>query len=224
MTTPTAQRAQALCSLNLPVGTPPEIVTAVEDAVRDVLDKHGLDAFAMPQGTAIAHEAGHAIVATAEGLNVVSVSLISRRVPSFEPIWGGWCAFNGRTWTTGPDTSAANDLGAARVIIGGLAGEAVCGVDKPGSSIDELCLSQHVSCNAATKLADPKLTNEAFNAFAEAIWRDKVWDGAISIIRNNREPFQRLAELLHERRQIKGGKLRRLLAQIVKDAGHDRIR
>jgi hypothetical protein len=189
------------------------LTVAVENAIRGVLGQHGPSAFAAPQEAAVAHEAGHAVVATHEGLVIESLSVFSR-----QEIWTGWCACDGPAWTTGPDTSAANDLSAARVIVAGLAGEAICGLDRPGSSLDELALSQLVGLNAATKLADPALGDAAYDTFAKRLWHEEVWDLTLTILRDHREPFMRLAELLHERRQIRGGKLRRVLAPIRRNA------
>lgn len=193
---------------------PPELKAIVESAVRGALAQHGPSAFAQPQEAAIAHEVGHAVVGAYEGLFIENVSVFSRRVPSQVDTWGGWVSCDGPAWRTGPDTSAANDLSAARMIIAGLAGEAICRLDKPGSSLDELALSQLVGLNAATKLADPQLSADAYDTFAKRLWHEQVWDTTLNILHNNREPFQRLAELLQERQEIKGKKLRDVLAQI----------
>ena len=194
---------------NLPQGTPPELLAAIETAVRNVVGQHGPNAFAMPQEAAIAPEVGHAIVATHEGLGIKSISIFSRG-----RLWGGWCVCDGPAWTTGPDTSAANDFSAARLIIAGLAGEAICGLDRAGSSLDELALSQLVGLNAATKLADPNLSGEDYNTYAQRLWHEQVWGVVITILRNHREPFQRLAGLLQERKEVKGGTLRRVLRRV----------
>jgi hypothetical protein len=53
--------------LVLPQGTPLALMTAIQDAVRGALDRHGLSAFMMPRDAALAHEAGDAVVATHEG-------------------------------------------------------------------------------------------------------------------------------------------------------------
>ena len=42
----------------LPEGTPPELIAALNHAVRDTLDHHDLAAFTMPRNAALAHEAG----------------------------------------------------------------------------------------------------------------------------------------------------------------------
>ena len=63
-------------------------------------------------------------------------------MPFFGRCWGGLCSEAGGVWTSGPDSHAEDDLRRARFIIAGLAGEALTGLDKPGSSLDELALSQ----------------------------------------------------------------------------------
>ena len=131
-----------MTSLMLPQGTPPELIAGDRRRrPQDALDRHGLAAFTMPRDAALAHEAGHAIVGAHEGFAVRSVTIFSRSVSGLEA-WGGFCTEAGGAWTTGPDTSADDDLRRARFIIAGLAGEAITGTDKPGSSIDELALSQ----------------------------------------------------------------------------------
>ena len=56
--------------LVLQQGAPPELLSAIEDAARNVLDRHGKTAFAAPRELAILHETGHAIVGTHEGFTI----------------------------------------------------------------------------------------------------------------------------------------------------------
>jgi hypothetical protein len=136
----------------LPKGIPPALVAAIEVATHRAFTSHGLSAFEMSRDAAVAHEAGHTIVATAEGMVMQSVRIFLRSTPA-GTAWGGWCEeASGKEWTTGPDSSVASDLSRARIIVAGLAGEAITGLDKPGSSLDELALSQLIGLNAAVKL------------------------------------------------------------------------
>jgi hypothetical protein len=64
------------------------------------------------------------------------------------------------------------------------------------------------------KLADPSLSDAAYDDFAKRLWYEQVWDVTIAILRANRGPFQQLADHLHRTEKIKGGKLRAVLAQI----------
>jgi hypothetical protein len=122
----------------LPHGIPLQVMAGIENAAFDVLRRHGSDAFHAPLDAALAHETGHAVVATHEGFTIRQVTVGSRSVPGLGLVWGGRCAEAGGAWTTGPDSSVDEDLRRARVIIGGLAGETVTGLDRPGSSLDEL--------------------------------------------------------------------------------------
>jgi hypothetical protein len=185
---------------------PPEFFTSIENATRKVFAQHGASAFTAPKNAAVAHECGHAVVGTHQGLTITSVSVFQRG-----SLWGGWCACDKSVWRTGPDTSAENDLAAARMVIAGLAGKAICGLDRPGSSLDETVLSQIVGLNAALKLAGHAIDAED-EAFAEQLWHEQVWGEAVTILRDNREPFQRLAEMLMKDENVRGGKLRRVLA------------
>ena len=47
---------------HLPKGTPPELITAIQDAIRGIFERHGLPAFAAPKEAAVLHEVGHAVV------------------------------------------------------------------------------------------------------------------------------------------------------------------
>jgi hypothetical protein len=198
---------------HLPKGTPPELIAIIEDAMRDTLDRHGASAFMASREAAIAHEAGHTIVMTHEGLTVESVRIFSRSV-LLGRAWSGWCAEKDGEWTSGPDTSAESDLSRARVIIAGLAGEAITRLDTPGSSLDELALSQFIGHNAAAKLADPHLSDAEYDAFVQQLWHERVWRRTLAILDANRDPFMRLVEHLHRHETVKGSKLRAVLAQI----------
>src|SRR5262249_15592715 len=137
--------AQALDRV-LPQGAPPEFVRCIENAVRETLNKHGHSAFSMPRVAAIAHEAGHAIVAAHEGQIFRSVKIESRLVPGFGMVWGGCCSADG-TWSTGPDTTAQSDLSRARIVIAGLVAEKLCGLGEPGSSMDERAVATALISN-----------------------------------------------------------------------------
>jgi hypothetical protein len=210
--TPRPSHAQTLLP-TLPKGIAPEVLAEIEINVCHVLERHGLDAFAMSRDAAIVHEAGHAIVGTHEGLTIRRVTIFSRSVPAFGPCWGG-CTMDVEGWMTGPDTSAEDDLRHARFVVAGLAGEVKTGRDRPGSSLDEECISRELGRNAAVKLADPLLSAEAFTTFAQELWHEKVWVRAGAILYENREPFNRLAQHLKEKEKIQGGKLRKILAQV----------
>jgi hypothetical protein len=198
----------------LPKGVPPELTTAIEDAAREAVISHGLSALEMSRDAAVAHEVGHTIVAAAEGQTMQGVRIFARPTPLGDA-WGGWCVpEDDKGWTTGPDSSVESDLSRARIVVAGLAGEAITGLDKPGSSLDELATSQLVGLNAALKLADPSLSDAAYEAFAKQLWNERVWNATIAILRANRDPFQQLARHLHRNGEVKGDKLRAVLTQV----------
>jgi hypothetical protein len=200
----------------LPKGVPPELITAISNAAHKTVNSRGLSAFEMTRDAAVMHEVGHAIVAAAEGQTMQSVRIFSRSTP-IGTAWGGWCRpipEHDKEWTTGPDSSAESDLSRARITIAGLAGEAITGKDKPGSSLDELATSQLIGHNAAVKLSDPTMSDAAFEEFTKRLWHEKVWGMTVEILFANRGPFQQLAEHLHRSEIVKGGKLRAVLAQV----------
>jgi hypothetical protein len=195
-------------------GAPPDpLIAATKDAVRDVLAKHGSSAFTMTRKAALVHETGHAIVLTHEGLKVRSVKIFSRSVLGVEA-WGGRCMHAGGAWSSGPDSSVDSDLLHARVAIAGLAGEAICGLDRPGSSLDEVVLSQVLGCNVAVKLDGYSRRDEDYAAWGRQLWNEQVWNVAIKILRANREPFMQLVQHLHENERVKGAKLHHILDQV----------
>jgi hypothetical protein len=211
-TSPRAHGAEALERF-LPRGIP---VADVEKVIRKVLEEHGPSAFEMPREAALAHEAGHAIVGTHEGFSIRSLTISSQ-----SGLWGGWCVPAGApTWTSGPDTTAQNDLRRARMVIAGLAGESLTTSRKPGSSLDELVTSQHIAFNAARKLANPDLSIPEFDAYARQLWREQVFGFARAIVRKNREVFFQIIEQLHRHESVKGRTLRNILA-LVKRIDHE---
>jgi hypothetical protein len=200
----------------LPKGVPSGLITAIETAMHKTFISHGPSAFEMSRDAAVVHEVGHSIVAAAEGTIMKSVRVFSRSTPA-GTAWGGWCRpipEHDKEWTTGPDSSAESDLSRARIIVAGLAGEAITGKDKPGSSIDELATSQLLGLNAAAKLADPSLSEAAYDAFARQLWHEKVWHGVEAILRANEGPFQQLAGYLQRNDEVKGNKLKAVLDQV----------
>jgi hypothetical protein len=207
--------AQAAFLPTFPRGTPPELADAIENGARNAFEQHGASAFISTRYAAITHEVGHAIVGTHEEIKIREIAIYSQSMPLLGETWGGHC-YEAGSWTSGPDTTADHDLRRARFTIAGLAGEAITGMDKPGSSLDELALSQLIGLNAAAKLADPKLPDADYDAYAEHLWHEKVWHAAIAIIRGNREPFMKLAELLNQHEVVNSGKIRRALAQVRK--------
>jgi hypothetical protein len=177
----------------LPQGTPPELAVVIGDAASRALHEYGADAFVAPLEAAVAHEAGHGIVGAAQGFRIREIVIFSRG-----QAWGGRCMETGGNWSTSPDSSADDDLRRARFIIAGLAGEAITGHDKPGSSLDELALSQLIGDNAGVKLGDPTLSDEAHSVYVQQLWHEQVWGVAINILRANRRSFRQLAEYLYQ--------------------------
>jgi len=201
----------------LPMGTPPQLSAAIADGINGVLHRHGVSAFIATRNAAIAHEAAHAIVGTHEGFTIREITIYSRSTP-LGLMWSGRCKDAHGPWTTGPDSSVEDDLRYARFIIAGLAGEAMTRLDKPGSSIDELGLSQLIGMNIANKIADPALSHEEYHAYAEQLWHEQVWHQTLVILHTNSEPFLRLAQYLDRKEHVHSKMLRKLLAQVKRIA------
>jgi hypothetical protein len=204
----------------LPKGSPPDLITSIKDAALGVLHEHGVAAFAAPREAAIAHEVGHAIVGTHEGFTIRQINNYSRATPHFGLIWSGRCEETAATWESGPHTPAEEDLRRARFAIAGLIGEVVTRFDKPGSSLDELVLSQFLGTQAGKKLNGgyALLTEEACSAYMRQLWNEQVWKATISILYANQESFHQLAGHLHQHERVKGDELRKALTQVKRIA------
>jgi hypothetical protein len=217
--------------LVLPKGAPPEMADVIANAIRRDVERHGIAAFAAPREAAIMHEVGHTIVGAHEGFTIRQISIYSRSLPIFGEVWAGQCIEAAATWTQGPDTTVAQDLSRARFIIAGLCGEAITGWEKPGSSKDELAVSQFIAAQAAiklicknagksipTELADAEPLTEADHKYMKRLWYEEVYGAAWAILRRNRELFWKIAEQLNQHDRVKGGKLHKMLAEVKKVA------
>ena len=78
------------------------------------------------------------------------------------------------------------------------------GLDRPGSSLDEVVLSQVIAQNAAVKLNKP----------AQRLWHEQVWGVTFAILKANHGPFFQLAEHLHRSERIEGKKMRTILTGV----------
>jgi len=194
----------------LPHGMPPEIVAGIKDAAVRAFAQHGPAAFEASRETTVIHETGHAIVGAAEGFRIRELKIFQRSAT----VWGGRCEEDAATWTSGPDSSAEDDLRRARLAIGGLAAEALCGLDKPGSSLDELVVSQFLGVNAGAKLDNFSPNDEEHTAYVKELWHEQVWGIAVADLRDNREPFCELAELLNQHEHLKSAKLSKVLDKV----------
>jgi hypothetical protein len=196
------------------VDPPPGLMTHFGDVVRDIFIQHGASAFKSTREVAIAHEVGHAIVGAHEGFEIRRIMITPRSAPNGELVWGGRYQPAGGTFRSGPDTSPDENLRRARLIIAGLAGEVATRTDVPGSSVDELAMSQLLACNAALKLADPGLNDAEREAYARQLFHKQVFCVAVNILCGNADLFNRLVEHLHQHEHARGDKLRRALAQV----------
>jgi hypothetical protein len=122
---------------------PPEANAYVHDcitqAAQEILASEGMQAFEMPKSAALAHEVGHCIVGTHEGLCIVEVRVFERSA-------GVWCGVvnESSSWHIDIDTPIETALARARYLVAGIAGEAVLDPvhRRSGSSVDEVILVQ----------------------------------------------------------------------------------
>jgi hypothetical protein len=175
----------------------------LEHRVKEILAAEGASAFAMPADAAAAHEGGHAVVMRHEGLAVRRVEIFKAPITGpatsvFGTAWAG--NTSGKKWAVDDTTNFADDLRRARVVIGGLAAEAVWGVARSGSSLDEIITAQAIVVTAATKLG----------VGGEELW-PKVWMQALEICHRNRSVIAAVAERLMHCGSVTGGALRDLL-------------
>jgi hypothetical protein len=199
----------------LPPHIPPEVVDSIRAAALHAYLEQGASAFAATREETTNHEAGHAIVGTAEGIKIRSISIFQQSMPGVGQVWTGRCIEEASTWSSGPNTTAEDDLGRARFILAGYMAERLTGHDRAGSSLDEIMLSQFVFTNAAVKLGDPPLRDEAaLFAYRKELYTKEVWGVTQEILRANHEPCKQLAEYLYQHKHVRGQTLDKVLAQV----------
>jgi hypothetical protein len=79
----------------------------------------------------------------------------------------------------------------------------VTSTHKPGSSIEEVALSQLIGANAGAKLTDHNMSHAEYVTYQERLWNERVWRVAGIILIDNREPFLKIVEHLHQHEIIK---------------------
>ena len=123
----------------LPAEAQAGVTECITNKALELLAAEGMQAFDMSRSAALAHETGHAIVGTHEGLTILEVKV-------FERFADTWCGVvnESSSWQVDADTPTAAALARARYLIGGIAGEAVLDPDnmRSGSSLDEIVLAQ----------------------------------------------------------------------------------
>lgn len=179
---------------------PPYLAAAIENALFEVMLEHGPSAFRMTRESAIAHEAGHAIAAAAEGLPVTSVSVFI--VPDSDD-WVG-ATDHGVTMTVGPATDPLSDLRQARVTIAGFVGEYISGTHRPASALDEIFDATEFARIAADKLKRDRV----------ALWEADVYRRTLTILRANHAAFNKLRAVLDATETVEGDALQQILAQV----------
>jgi hypothetical protein len=128
----------------------------------------GRDALTASKLEAARHEAGHAVIDTALGDQVRSVSIF--RVPEHErqfkelgvavgEMWGG-ATFGTKSWACGPYTNPAADLKFVQHLIGGWVAEWANDASqmRPASSLDEIVVAKMSCAAAAHKLGEDDAT------------------------------------------------------------------
>lgn len=191
----------------MPEETHAAVTEVISSELRRLLDSEGLAAFAMPRSAALAHEVGHCIVGTVEGLTIVKTE-ISERLP------GIWCGVTNETssWLIENDTPTTTVLAPARYLIGGIAGEAVLDPDHrcSGSSLDEVALSQMLCAG---------LWQEHRAEFVDVddpakLWRAQ-WYRTCRIIKRNEDIGRDLIRKLERKGNLYGKPLAASLRRVV---------
>jgi hypothetical protein len=120
---------------------------ALGQEIERLLASEGPHAFELPRSAAIAHETGHAIVGTHEGIAISAVRVWSVPVSPQEyrlmgPTWTGETV--DPAWGITPITPTAVILSRVRMILAGVIGEAVLDPEncRKGSSLDERLLGR----------------------------------------------------------------------------------
>jgi hypothetical protein len=136
-------------------------------------------------------------------------------------MWAGR-TFEPEGWRCTSDTTAAQDLQRARIVIAGMAAEMLCKWHRPASSLDELALSQYLAGIAQKKIETGDRYVEVVrqgpwrfaDEAAHKLWNEQVWHVALKTIKANRYAFKALTELLYERGKLKGAPLQAILQRV----------
>lgn len=191
-----------------PAGTPPELIDVANEWAAEVLATHGIGAFRMPYETALLHESSHCIVAAAEGRQIKSVEVLRATHPLFGKIWGGRF-FEAKVEVNYSKTSSLeNDLARTRIIAAGYAGEFICGLSLPGSSLDERTMARHYAGHIAHY--HPAC---GFNDGRDVLY-ELVHKQIERILCANERPLNLLGELLDEKKRAQGAMLQEVLSQV----------
>jgi hypothetical protein len=182
----------------------------VQDLAQWAFSKQGWAAFECPKSAACVHEAGHATAYSAEGDDVLGVSIF-RRTHCGLACWLGETSTNAAP-KTGPDTDPYSDLKAARGIIAGVAAEQLFEGTRFrfGSSLDEVATFTNFCANAAMKLGRDQVEVRIENFAAVARLLADHGDVVVSI-----------ATALAERGRINGRRLTKLLAPVRRHAFYE---
>lgn len=166
----------------------------------------GKDALLAPRWHAALHEAGHAVVATLEGLGVEAVSV--------KPEWfEGVKTWSGKTWTgvrsgkVGPATSLEQDAARLRYTLAGYVSE-VCFTEddfRLASSADETGIADIIAWTISAKTGEPP---------------KKIYlDGCLyarAQLKHNADIVKTIAKKLMHARKLRGAPLQKLLAKVKK--------
>jgi hypothetical protein len=81
----------------------------MEAQARRAYDIQGVAAFDCPKSAAALHEAGHAVVATAFGVEVKRAAIAKRHIEG-RGVWLGRIDYVGHKWECGPETDPLEDM------------------------------------------------------------------------------------------------------------------
>lgn len=170
--------------------------------VAEMIEAHGMPP--VHRRSAVAHEAGHAVVAMSMGATITKLSVMQDA--DMRSLWGGWCAYQ---WPEGVEHQQIHalkrPLEATHTLLNtlaGLAGEFAGGYGHPASSLDE----QYAALGLCRGVADVKQIDmeELFHQLLEEAGRR---------IELNKPLFDAIATAMHDRDVLEGDDIAGLVAE-----------
>lgn len=187
------------------------ISAAIADETERLLAAEGLSALEMPKSAACAHEAGHAVIATALGATVTCVKIKRNRKHeqiSGRPVWGGYTS-GGEAWRIERDTPADEIRRRICYIVAGLTAECVLDADgvRDSSSLDELVTAQAISAMLHDR--------EGYDGHPKQTFCE-CWSWTATVIKWNEAIARQLMHKLDATHKVRGKPLTVILRQVQK--------
>lgn len=160
----------------------------VMDLALAAYESEGLSAFESPRSHAALHEAGHAVIGTADGRTISSIR-VNTKICNNAKAWYGFTKYKTSGIQVGAHTSPENDFLEMRQILAGITAEALFADDfRGGSSLDETALGQIIAGGivAKTGVDADSIFQACVLTVAHDLWQNKpAFDAIVAALCRN---------------------------------------